>query len=145
MILVIGYGNELRRDDGVGPRVARAVAGWGRPGVVAEWRHQLTPELVEMIAGAGAVVFVDAALGDGDVRICPIGSMEPRSVFNHISSPTELLALSQVLHDRRPPAWLVSVPAADFGFGEQLSPCARRGMEEALRHICRLIASETAP
>ena len=29
MLLVIGYGNELRRDDGVGPSLARRVADWG--------------------------------------------------------------------------------------------------------------------
>jgi hydrogenase maturation protease len=145
MFLVIGYGNELRRDDGVGPRVARAVAGWGRPGVLAESRHQLTPELVEMIAGAGAVVFVDAAIGDEGVRVRPVGPAGPRSAISHVSSPAELLALSEALHGRQPRAWLVSVPAADLSFGEQLSPSALRGMEEALRHISQLIAPETAP
>jgi len=31
--LIIGYGNTLRGDDGAGPRVAEAVAGWGLPNV----------------------------------------------------------------------------------------------------------------
>jgi hydrogenase maturation protease len=44
-LLVIGYGNELRSDDGVGPRVARAVAEWRLPGVEAIAVHQLTLEL----------------------------------------------------------------------------------------------------
>ena len=34
-LLVVGYGNERRGDDGVGPCVARAVAGWNRPEVRA--------------------------------------------------------------------------------------------------------------
>src|SRR5947209_7059306 len=34
-VLVIGYGNELRGDDGVGPCVARTVASWQRPGLRA--------------------------------------------------------------------------------------------------------------
>ena len=57
MILVIGYGNELRRDDGLGPRVAASLAG---PGVRALAVRQLTPELAEEVATARLVVFVDA-------------------------------------------------------------------------------------
>ena len=31
--LIIGYGNTLRSDDGVGPRLAQTVADWRLPGV----------------------------------------------------------------------------------------------------------------
>jgi hydrogenase maturation protease len=136
MILVIGYGNELRRDDGVGPRVARAVAAWDLPGVLALARHQLTPELAEAVAGADAVFFVDAAADlEPGVRVRPVCSGGSRSVLGHVSSPAELLDLAAALHGHRPPAWLVSIPAADLGFGEELSPAATHGMDEALRHI----------
>jgi hydrogenase maturation protease len=64
-VVVIGYGNEVRGDDGVGPRVARVVAGWQLPHVKALAVHQLLPELVESFAEASAVVFVDASLGSG--------------------------------------------------------------------------------
>jgi hydrogenase maturation protease len=60
--LVIGFGNTLRSDDGVGPRVASVVAGWGLPGVVAIAVHQLGPELAEPLAEAGRAFFVDARL-----------------------------------------------------------------------------------
>ena len=63
MRLVIGYGNELRRDDGLGPQAARAVAGWGMPGVLALSCHQLTPELAEIVADAEEALFIDAAVG----------------------------------------------------------------------------------
>jgi hydrogenase maturation protease len=46
-VLVLGYGNTLRRDDAVGPLAAEAVAGWGRPGVLALALPQLLPELAE--------------------------------------------------------------------------------------------------
>ena len=39
-LLVIGYGNELRGDDGVGPWVARSVADWQVAGVEAVAVHQ---------------------------------------------------------------------------------------------------------
>jgi hydrogenase maturation protease len=142
MILVIGYGNELRRDDGLGPRVARAVAEWGLPDVRALARHQLTPELTETVAGADAVFFVDAAADDEPgVRIRPVRSEGLGSVLGHMSSPAELLDLAAVLHDRRPTAWLVTIHAADLRFGEELSPSATQGMEEALQHIRRQVAA----
>jgi hydrogenase maturation protease len=134
MFLVIGYGNELRRDDGVGPRVARAVAGWGWPGLAAVSVHQLTPELAEAAAGADEVLFVDAAAGGG-VRVRPVRPAARRPALGHTSSPPELLAVAEALYGRRPLAWLITVGAADLGFGEGLSPAAARGMEEALRRI----------
>src|SRR5262249_51109422 len=73
-LLVIGYGNELRGDDGVGPAAARAVAAWAEPCVQAIATHQLTPELADAIAGAEEVVFVDARIGAGEVvlhRVTP--------------------------------------------------------------------------
>jgi len=60
--LVVGYGNTLRGDDGVGPRVAELLAADPRlAGAVVLARHQLTPELAADIAEAALVVFIDAS------------------------------------------------------------------------------------
>ena len=57
--LIVGYGNDLRSDDGAGVIVARKVAVlWPQARVIVV--HQLTPELAEDIAMAGKVIFVDA-------------------------------------------------------------------------------------
>lgn len=60
--LVIGYGNPLRSDDGIGWRVAEELRGRVDASriEVIECR-QLTPEMAEQIRTAGLVVFVDAA------------------------------------------------------------------------------------
>jgi hydrogenase maturation protease len=137
-LLVIGYGNELRGDDGVGPAVARVVARWRLSGVTAIAAHGLTPELAEPIAGARGVVFVDAR-GDGDevavVEILPAAAPK----LGHASDPGWLLALAESLWGRRPRAWLVMVPAESFALGEGLSARTQRGMRAALREIRRLI------
>jgi hydrogenase maturation protease len=44
-ILLIGYGNTLRNDDGVGVRIAEIIAEENRPHVQVIATHQLTPEL----------------------------------------------------------------------------------------------------
>lgn len=59
-ILVLGYGNTLRSDDGVGYRVAAAVHRWHVPDVEGYTCHQLTPDLAAEIAPRQRVIFVDA-------------------------------------------------------------------------------------
>ena len=60
-VLVIGYGNSLRTDDGVGPRVAELVAADPRlAGAVVVACHQLTPELALDMSAARLIVLVDA-------------------------------------------------------------------------------------
>jgi hydrogenase maturation protease len=142
-LLVIGYGNELRRDDGVGPRAARAVAAWQLPGVEGIAAHQLTPELAERIGAAERVVFVDA--GQDDVVLTRL--MEPSraaQVLGHTGEPHELLALAEALSGRRPASWLITLPAPELGFGEGLSAAAEHGLAEALRQIRTLAGSSAA-
>src|SRR5262249_19948547 len=142
-LLVIGYGNELRGDDGVGPAVARAVEGWRLPRVATIVSSGLLPELAERISGAERVVFVDAHVDCHDVTI---SEMVPNggSGLGHASDPRWLLALSESLWGRRPRAWLIAVPAESFALGEGLSARAERGMQAALREVARL-AEDAAP
>ena len=64
-LLVIGYGNSLRRDDGVGPRVAEAIEELQLPGVRTLVCQLLTPEFADPIARARRVIFVDAEIVQG--------------------------------------------------------------------------------
>ncbi len=137
--LVIGYGNELRRDDGAGPRVCRELEARCTSGVQVRIVHQLTPELAEPLAGARLAVFVDAAAGQETVNCRPVIEAQGASALGHTGDPAWLLALAQALFGRRPPAWLVTVPAADFAFGTGLSPAAERYVPDALAAVERLL------
>src|ERR1044072_3449496 len=88
--LVIGYGNELRGDDGVGPRVARAVQQLSLPHVRVLVQHQLTPELAEDISRARAVVFVDAAIDCEVGRVTDLQSESASNIMAHANSPKAL-------------------------------------------------------
>ena len=55
--LVIGYGNEPRGDDAIGPQVAQCVSAWSRPEVVGLAVHQLTPELAALLADVESRIF----------------------------------------------------------------------------------------
>jgi hydrogenase maturation protease len=142
-LLVIGYGNELRRDDAAGLRAARAVAAWRLPGVAGVAAHQLTPEFAELIGAAERVIFVDAGQGDV-VRTRPMEPGRTAQVLGHIWEPRALLALAEALYGHRPEAWLITLPAPELGFGEGLSAAAEHGLAEALRQIRTLAGAFTA-
>ena len=59
--LVIGIGNPLRGDDGIGWRLAAQLPAGA--GLVVRCRQQLTPELAEELAAVERVLFLDAWLG----------------------------------------------------------------------------------
>jgi hydrogenase maturation protease len=140
-IVVIGYGNELRGDDGVGPQIARTVAGWQLPHVKALDMPQLLPELVETLAEAGAVVFVDACLGPDTppLRTTELQPARDAAWPGHVSEPRRLLALAQRLHGRAPQARLLTIRADNLDYGLGLSPQAERYREEALRYLSSLL------
>ncbi|MGD0746146.1 MAG: hydrogenase maturation protease [Verrucomicrobiota bacterium] len=140
--LVIGYGNTLRSDDGVGAKVAAAVAELALPGVVALARHQLTPELAEPISGARAVVFVDAAAdASTEVQVRQLEPADGAQLMAHAADPRSLLAFARQLFGRCPPAWWLTIPVENLGFGEELSPLARRGFQTALDQVRTLAGS----
>jgi hydrogenase maturation protease len=140
--LVIGYGNELRGDDAVGPQVARCVSAWSRPEVTGIAVHQLTPELAAILAQVELVIFVDACADPAQCEVC-LRRLEsgPGTGTVHTSDPRWLLALTEALFDRRPEAWLVTIPASDFSLGAPLSPVARAGVDVALSQINRLLGA----
>lgn len=150
--LIIGYGNELRGDDAVGPKVASIVATWKLPLVKTVVAHQLTPELVNQIVAIDYVIFVDACSGEScarTVQIDPIvlGARTPRTLAadTHYGNPLSLLNLAQQLYGRAPQAWLLQVPSESFEFGEGLSSVAERGCDRAVRTIEQFLKTYQQP
>ena len=59
-VLLIGYGNPGREDDGLGPALAEAVAAMGLEQVTIESCYQLAVEHAEQAARHAVVIFADA-------------------------------------------------------------------------------------
>ncbi len=144
--LVIGFGNTLRGDDGVGPRIAALVAGWAQPGVEAIAVHQLGPELAGLLAVADRAFFVDARLaGEAEsYQVRPVEATSEASSLGHTSDPRALLALAQAAFGRHPAAWAITVPATVLGLGEGLSPTTTRTMVAALQYLSSLVSGAKA-
>src|SRR5262245_57396772 len=142
--LVIGYGNDLRGDDGVGVSVARAVAVWNRPDIRVREARQLRWEMVEEMKDVDTVIWVEAGAGaDLQVHACPVVPAWPPSSLGHTCEPGCLLELAEALYGHRPAGWLITVPVAALEHGEGLSELAWRGRETALAEIRRLTGSRS--
>jgi hydrogenase maturation protease len=112
--LIIGYGNTLRRDDGVGYRVVEVVASWNLPHVDAISCHQLTPELAANLGACDRVIFVDAALPGTQSQVTIQGLAQPSKpgLNTHDCNPSELLSLAAILYGARPEAYQMLLPTA---------------------------------
>jgi hydrogenase maturation protease len=135
-VLVIGYGNTLRGDDGVGPRVAEAVGRLGLPGVRVLVCPLLTPELADPISRVEKVIFVDAAVdAPKEVQWRELKPGESSQIMAHAADPRTMLALARDVFDRVPQAWWLTIPAVDLGFSEDFSPGVQRDFAVALKMI----------
>ena len=137
-VLIIGYGNPLRGDDGIGPEAARRLAAeMTDPDVEALAVHQLTPELAEPISQAELVLFIDAASEGvpGEVRVQKIEPRTPEQAFTHQFDPPMLLAAAQLLFGRSPEARLISIAAQSFEFEERLSAPVAASIEKVVRRV----------
>jgi len=135
-LLVIGYGNTLRSDDGVGQRVAEAVAN-----VTTLTCDLLTPELADPISSAKQVIFVDASLdAPREVQLRPLAPAESSQIMAHAADPRTMLALARDVFGHAPQAWWLTIPIENTGIGEQLSRLASKGLELAVEKIKALAA-----
>jgi hydrogenase maturation protease len=142
-LLVIGWGNELRGDDGAGRATAEAVEAADWPGVAAQSVRQLTPELAESCALARTVVFVDACGAQRGSGICvrplaPGPATGRPAALGHGGDPAGILAMADSLYGAAPEAWLVTIPGTSFGHGEPLSAGTREGVRQAVAWISNL-------
>ena len=143
MPLVIGFGNPLRQDDGLG---FHAVAALREAGVPAELLHvqQLTPELAERVAATDKVIFLEASTSHppGDMLCQAVGPAAELPGVSHGLSPAMLLLYAQRLHGRVPPAVLVSVGGESFGTGERLSARLQQVLPRVLRCVLCILQGE---
>lgn len=145
--LVIGVGNEFRRDDGVGPAVVARLRGEavdadltladGEPTrLVDAWDGRDLVVVVDAVrtgAAPGTVVVLDALTAD-----LPTGP----TASTHAAGIGQAVEWGRAL-DRLPGAlWLVGVEGADFGEGPGLSAAVGAAVTDAATHVgCLLDAA----
>jgi len=136
-VLVLGYGNPGRLDDGLGPALAAQLAGRGLVGVRCEQAYQLQVEHAALVAEHEAVVFADAEPGCPEpFALRPLAPRASTTFTTHHVTPGDVLALAHELYGRDVSGFLLGLRAHQLdGFGERLSARAQADLARAAQHM----------
>ena len=146
--LLLACGNSLRQDDGVGLRIAEAaeqVFPASRLRILAA--PQFTPEMAAELATTDLALFVDASAADepGAIRIRPVGPCAAPAETHRLDPPA-LLALAEELSGHAPSrAFVLTIGAARFDYGEDLSGPIRQAIPRAVRLLGNLLTAFASP
>jgi len=144
-VLIIGYGNPLRADDGFGWRAARRLAELLRDEPIEILAlHQLTPELAEPISRADLIIFIDASHdgqpGSWNCEPLELSTTDGDSLAHHFT-PGGLLAYVQAIFKVSPVAQVVSVAGESFAYREQLTARLETALPQVVEHVRKEIAA----
>ncbi len=152
-VLVLGYGNALCGDDGLGQRVATLLA-QEMPPALANFTtiralHQLDLTLASQLQNYSAVIFIDAQtqLYQTKVHISELERKQdpattvtkPMGFSAHFLNPQDLLSLAENLYQTCPTAWLVAVRGYQMEIGTELSPQAEENANQAVAEVLKLL------
>jgi len=143
-ILIVGYGNPLRGDDGLAWWVIEELSREGLPDdVEVIVQHQLTPELALSVSRAARVLFIDASrVGTpGNITSESVKAQPLKSTFSHEFSPATILSLVEQLYGKCPEATIISLCGENFDHGELLSPKVKAGLPRLMDLIREQIKS----
>ena len=144
-ILIVGFGNSLRGDDGLGPYVVQQLALRGPESICIRVLLQLTPELAQDVARAELAIFVDADMSPAEgVSIRAAKESAVPAGLTHVAGVEALLGLAKLAYGKAPVAWIVSVAGYDFSFREGLSSLAQENARQATAKIEELIRESGA-
>lgn len=132
-ILVLGYGNPGRLDDGLGPRLVEALAGRVPADVTLLADYSLQIEHAAALAEHDVVVFADAAVaGPAPFRFERIEARPGADFTTHSVAPEALLALAGEHFGKWPTGYVLAIRGREFdAFGERLSDQATTNLAAA--------------
>jgi hydrogenase maturation protease len=147
--LVIGFGNTLRGDDGLGPFIVEGLEDL-RGSLNLDFRSIRLPQLdlilTPEIGSADVVIFVDAR-DDNDDDLVKVELIEPeeavggRGYTTHLTAIPGLLGLARDWFGKAPICYAVMPKGIDFSFGETFSPLAQGASALAREKIIDLLQS----
>ena len=144
--MLIGIGNVDREDDGVGYRVVERLHQ-----LHPDWPillvRQLLPELVDRVAGAAHLIFVDAdvALTAGEIQLAqiqPAAATAHGGLGSHRLDPAQFMSLLQTVSGAErglPTAWCCRIGVERFGFGSTMSSKVDEAVVSAASEVEALV------
>jgi hydrogenase maturation protease len=115
-VLLIGYGNSARGDDGLGPAFTGRIERLNLPQLDIDTDYQLTVDHALAVSEANLVVFADALIsGDLAFTFNRIEAEEAAELGSHSLTPISVLSLAATLFGSRPEAYILGITGYEFG------------------------------
>ncbi len=143
-ILVYGYGNPGRSDDGLGIEFTHRLESLAKNTKGVRWwfdsNYQLNIEDADALAGNDVVIFADASVEEiDDFCISLVDAKSEMSFTTHAASPGYIVHLCEKLFNKRPIVYLLHIKGYDWEFKEGLSEKAKQNLENAFDYISPVI------
>jgi len=140
-VLIYGYGNPGRLDDGLGPLFAEEIEKLHPEGVTVDSNYQLAVEDSAEIAEHDFVVFVDASVSGTEPfsfeRVIP---RNHTSFSSHSISADALTAMAADLFSSKAEAYMLGIRGYEFnGYDERISSKAMKNLDEALVFMMQML------
>ncbi|MCF7853446.1 MAG: hydrogenase maturation protease [Candidatus Pacebacteria bacterium] len=144
-VLVIGYGNPGRLDDGLGPALAAALEKETLDGVTVDSNYQLTVEDALPISQHKVVIFADADVaGPEPFYFKAVKPGKHVTFSSHSISPRSVLGLAEELFEKVPAAYVLGIRGYEFNeFEERLSTGAQNNLQHALAFVTNALKNRT--
>ena len=149
-ILIYGYGNPGRQDDGLGIRLAEELDQWCTDNqllhVSADTNYQLNVEDAAGLANYDLVIFADASRENIQSisfdRLLPSAKTE---FTMHAVSPAFILHLCHEIFNHKPEAYLLHIRGYEWEFMEEMTEGAVRNLFEAVNRVKQFILEYSNP
>jgi hydrogenase maturation protease len=144
-VLVYGYGNPGRQDDGVGVLCVSELEAWAREArldyVRFDSNYQLNPEDALTVSEHDATIFLDAAAQQRDpFEFTKVIPGDVISFSSHAMTPRSLLALCKELYQLEPRAWALTIKARSWNINQEPTVEAMNHLAQALMFVKPLLA-----
>jgi hydrogenase maturation protease len=139
-ILIYGYGNPGRQDDGLGNAFVEAMEEWAKGNklehLAFDSNYQLNIEDAAAIAEHDMVFFVDASTEEiDDFMLSPVDANTEVTFTTHAASPGYIVHLCGQLYDRVPDTFLLHIKGYEWAFREGLSAKGRINLSKAMDYL----------
>jgi hydrogenase maturation protease len=140
MVLIVGYGNITREDDGAGLRLAEEIERRKLPGVEVRAAQQMHLELLEDAAAFDRILLLDATRKEMPLEIRPVTENAGASLpSSHTLDPSVLMGLWRSLYGEKLSLYVLAIPGERFDFGVEMSPRAAANVEKGRELVLRFI------
>ncbi len=143
-ILLLGFGNPARADDGLGPALAQEIESKNLSDVTVEADYQLTIEDSAQVAENDIVIFADASTnGPEPFSFEPLTAKESGSFSSHSVEPAHILALAQNLFGSEAKGYILGIRGYEFDrFGAGLTEKAKANLQKAADFVENLLRNK---